>query len=1299
MATPKLSLLTFPQKFEAGKLYVNILIIPRNINPLLALEPGFSAFADATAKFKCMIINSLDGLPLTTNVTDEKSAALVNQIASSRKVWEALKLQLQATDGLTIDDAESAKNENRAQSSIDTYKGKSIKKYLPETYRNAFNFTKSRTRYAVTGDEYQCSVKNASYVDTKTNRDKISWGKAIGLCLRNPLLAVKAGLIYHATIDVPANTFDEGGWLYIDFDAGSSYETLNKDLVKQYAAQIPSLKNVTERQLFAAVQFPVSTVALSGAGYDEIIREAIIYDDGFAKIVHANQPVNDYLLEEQDKSNPPQKDIGIRLGWDDEQLTIWNNRQMLQKEETTDSDVDSPLGVFSYCIDAQKEGDAKWFAQNRIVAPDGIIIQQDNIQVAAPGRIVELGTEVHAASHGNSATDGFWLPMYFTNWMGKSLAIPDKDAEEINQLTADKVKPANSVFPNNTINTIPKKTFHPYLQDPEQVLALIYGTTYNFRVRLMDLTGGRPGLKTKPLHAAEKPVYTLHFKRHTGAGPLVVMNIQDTLNKFPKPTKTNRLPDTSILENIVDHNNPALTVERPKLGYPAVVFTNKYLDPIAELKKVLETLPANPQQVPVNIGLPDSDINSFKVRIEIKSLEMDNALSLTGKDPYVILYEKIFSFDKNDFNAAATIKIIYKDFHELPFDGSFADAGNVDELILPRARHLHLTFIPIVDNADNNYADDSIEFGKTVILSSFKNSNDETKLLSAIDEGVKAMYLQPETDGHVAPAILFQQKQIVTSSTPVELSRIADALNITATNLTLQGIKGERIQFGCSKLMRHSLAPDSSSVTFSSLAEIFNHWVIAVNYSLNRDWSWDALDVESFSVYRKWRFESQALFGAEELIGTINVSGTANINALTDAQRDRSNLIFLDAFDPKKVNNDFPEEVFLSYRIEPKFKLLFGKTNSPIDPVEVHLPVTIIPHQVPKLISAGIALSPYAADEKYTSTTIRQKFLWLEMEESPNDPNDTYYVRVLANAPDPLLCEIDESILFNVPEDPPLNINPEYIRIIIPAMNNDFAGIGAMQEMIAEQTADPRFYMVPLPSGLHAASDELFGFFSYELRVGHKKELWSTAQARYGRPLKVNGVQHPAPTLVCNAFRRKYVLNPYLSPINEIAITAPFANAVLNGKNVAALPPQTSLWCFLYVQAKQADGKAYRNILLNSRIMQYHPNKQQEEEGNRYGITSFKQDELSNMLENIGLPVNSSLSVLCVEMFPLHNTWRLPVYSRKSEVFGEEANFDAPADVAASYQDFNPLTDGLGKYRIYRTSALVAVENICCVDC
>src|SRR5207302_10852471 len=108
-------------------------------------------------------------------------------------------------------------------------------------------------------------------------------------------------------------------------------------------------------------------------------------------------------------------------------------------------------------------------------------------------------------------------------------------------------------------------------------------------------------------------------------------------------------------------------------------------------------------------------------------------------------------------------------------------------------------------------------------------------------------------------------------------------------------------------------------------------------------------------------------------------------------------------------------------------------------------------------------------------------------------------------------------------DDLPLAIDPEPIRFITKDHGNDSAGLDAMQVMAAEMAnpaqplvkVSPVHYLLPLPPGLHGESSELFGFFTYELRVGHTDGIWSTAQGRYGHPARVNGVQHPAPPLKC----------------------------------------------------------------------------------------------------------------------------------------------------------------------------------------
>ncbi|RZJ91762.1 MAG: hypothetical protein EOO20_04175 [Chryseobacterium sp.] len=1328
---PNLCILTFPQYYKNGRITFHIVIIPRNINPLLPLEDALPAFADTKLSFSAMIINTLDGLPLSGNAIASSSLIIENQISSSREVWEAVKLQLEASEQVKVDDQESRSADQRAEHALSKYKNVSIRKYLPETYRASFNFVKPKTKFALTGDEYSCAIKNknSEIRDLPTDRRVLSWGKVVAFCLRNPVLAEKAGLIYKASIAVKdPDLYENGGWIYTNFAADCPFA--GRDNMK-YAARIPALKGVPDRQLFSAVQFPVSEIANNDAGYDELLREAIIYDDGYAKIVHANQPVNQDLLSEKDKSNPPLKDIGIRLGWDDEQIAIWYNRQMLKKEELSGREINSPLGIFGYRVDVRESDESEWCSQNSLILRQTTALSGGRLPISMEGDLVEPGMEIHPTSHGDSENDGFWLPMYFSSWMGKPVTMADQDVEEISQLTFDQVKQPLNNDPSNTINLIPKKTFHPYMADPKHVVDLRYGRDYQFRVRLMDISGGGPTVSDKMLNGGEKPTARLHFKRHVGAGPIKVVNAEEQFNL----SEAGRVKETNLIQNFTEITSPVLKFKRPLLAYPAVIFTGKYADPIQRLKSILADLPLSGDPDSIVIGLADPDVKSFTVRVEAQSLIMDNALSQSGKESYVELYTRGYAFDANDLDREFELKIIYLDIKHIDLGNPSLIPGEEDEIVLPTARHLRLIITPIVDGTQSGYADAAIEKGKTVTLTCYQPSMDESALLLPIDGGLKAVYLQPEDPIDVSKVKLVSDDisiNFINSSTPIELSRLAERFNLSAHQLTLSGEPGKRMQFGCSKLMRHSLAPDSSSLSFSSLSELFNHWIIGINYTLDRDWAWNALETESISVFRKWKKEADHSFCEEILAGTINVSQTVAISALSDPQRSYSRLLFLDAFDPKEAGSASPSEVILSYRLVVNFNknLLPVTFDAAFGDQQIHLPVTIIPAQIPKLISAGIALSEYVADaEKYASTEPRQRYLWLEMDSPPNDKQDTYFARVLSHAPDPYLCRINSELINYSPNDPPININEEKVRVIIPKMDNDFAGMGAMQEMIPahDEKNESHFYMLPLPPGLHAESDELFGFFSYEIRLGHRKETWSTAQGRYGRPLRVNGVQHPAPNLSCNAFRRKIVPltrrghkvynsegkpekynipGVYTEEIatkvsSEIIITAPFATAVLDGKNLTADPPQTSLWYMLYTQVKQADGNSFRNLLLSSGHMSFKRRpkpvsdigNQQKEEGEKRGVAVLQLTDIQKRLKEMGLSPESSLSVLCVEMFPLQNNWQMENGRRSSYTHSgqmEHSNAKEPV---------NPLTTGLGNYRIYRTSALVPISDVCCDDC
>jgi hypothetical protein len=145
----------------------------------------------------------------------------------------------------------------------------------------------------------------------------------------------------------------------------------------------------------------------------------------------------------------------------------------------------------------------------------------------------------------------------------------------------------------------------------------------------------------------------------------------------------------------------------------------------------------------------------------------------------------------------------------------------------------------------------------------------------------------------------------------------------------------------------------------------------------------------------------------------------------------------------------------------------------------------------------------------------------------------------------------------------------------------------------------------------------------------------------------------------------------------KIYVNAPYAKAVMNGKNMTADPPRTQLWCLLYAQVKRADNAAWRNILLDERqldwkhklttdkkelqnfreLLKFHystpskvikkqksikPIDQQLLHGaalaifrdkSKTGLALWFNEEISILLSNYGLPSDASLSVLVVEVF------------------------------------------------------------------
>jgi hypothetical protein len=1217
----KLTLMAFPQRWNGAAIDLRILAAPRD-NPLQPLTAGAPAFAEAQLKLNALLIPSLARLAAPVDVAASLPLTLVSP-ANAQALFQEL------ANSVEFDPTPAP------VTPVDLSKTR-FKKLLMPSYQLAFPFERPRTPLAVTDRSYACAL-NDSVDPNRPPRPKpktsTTWGRVLSAALRQPVLAEALGLIYRVHVTLPNPTFfANGGWIYVDLDPQSDYAAQAQaipDLIKVYAARLPSL--VFPRSLFASTLFPIGTAG----NYDEIFREVEGYDDGFAKIVHTFQPdrhdIHDLAGAGREQLRPVQ-DSGIRLGWDDEQLVIWMNRQITEDLRNAATGKDAPMGVRAYRVDVRQVSEAGPGAWTSLVGAKGTLLL-GGLEIGTFED--ELGVDVAPLQLQGNKDGDYWLPAYFTKWTGTPLVLRDP---MLNQLA--NLPPANGT------------QLSPV--DPDAV-PLRYGWSYEFRVRLADLTGGGPTVDDTAINPAPRGIGRCDFRRFV-------------------PPKMVQVQGPTISQ---EGRRVTYLISKPRVGYPDLVFTD-----FPNAHQALLDDVAQAQVEEREVGLPDPDVTLLRIDVAVAGLEFDPANQVGRGAPVVLLYTAVRPFPDAP-QAQLTLDL---DFLDTPDMRALPGPGTHGPLPVPSARQVFLTFTPIcrpdpttvaaglpdpvlvptpdpdeLDRRDLSLAYfgcQAARVGVPTTVSWRVESSDETGLLVEIPgRSLQGIFLQPDP----VPNTFLAAMQAVAGQqgkSPTDLTqRLAQALNLDVEGLTYSGHPGQRIVFGCSGAVRHILAPDRSAVTFAAKADLIGHWLVVVQLRLTRDWTWDGLDGPGVEIARE-------INGVREIVGTLDIPRAVNaVTVRRDAVIDRegTTLVFIDAIDPKPAVGAFPGEITALYTVTPRYRQAPVEADGPWTK-EIQLPIAVRPTQTPRLVSVGVALSPYKHDAAYSRTEARLRMLWLEFAEPVANPQDAYFARVLAHAVDPMLTRVSPEEP-PAPDEPPLPIDPELIRLITPGQSDDAAGLDAMQRLMPSQS--PTHFLLPLPPGLTEADPELFGFFVYELRVGHA-EGWSTAQGRFSSPLRVTGVQHPAPPLSCKATRQP----------KGVVASAPFAIPVSRGQNYRVNPPTTQLWMLLYAQVTQADGAQRRNVLL-SRAQAHIP---QRNFGaafgfgdylgltgyQPYGSTGWSQGEINQWLRALGLPLHSPLSVLAIELLP---------------------------EASAVYQD--PLGADLGEVKILRTSPLTSVPVIC----
>ncbi|MGZ3195916.1 MAG: hypothetical protein ACXWI1_02200 [Croceibacterium sp.] len=1255
----ELSLMAFPQRWHGATstLDVRILLLPVG-DPTMALGSG-PPFAGTAVHLVANIVAGLDQLPTPGVAPAWTRAFVATPPAVAPTLFKALRDQLVARN-ITVVGGKAAKVPNQRIK---------ILKSLPASYTQAFPYEGSRPDYF--GGDYCCALRDqAPPPNTKpADPDKsIAWGQILSYALRQPALAEHLGLFHRVTLDVPKNLLADGGYLYFTLDASSPANPWVSafpgvaDAIRSYAARLPALtEQEKQRAVFAATLFPV-IVAPGNLATAQLEAEA--YDDGFAQIVHANQPNTIDAVTLATGQIAPGTEAGIQLGWDDEQVTVWLNNQVnllhdRVKGETTTPE--APLGVQGYRLDTRRKGEVAWrslcivngtlpFSETAHGGGAAISINGSELWLSpAP---VRPGTDDNSKN-----AQAAWLPLYFAQWAGASVVLADPVVSTLSA-ALDPTRPLPLPPPANP------------LPDLTAVPTLRYGNDYEFRVRLVDLTGGGGRPDDPFVHPGPAPTSLIGFRR------VVPPKALEIAASPPLPPPRQTLPPAPPPPPV--RTITSLSVRRPRIGYPEAIFAG--VDPKTFAPANLAALIQDARAQNRAVSVPDPDIDSFIVRVEARVPAHDTGIA--GAAPgnldgdFRVIYSVVVKFaGQPAADAAVTLRLVYTDGIDDIAKMTPPPAGTT-ALVIPTARDIRLRLYPQCAARPNYYFADPPPLGLSSDYVVRKDATSEDRLFPDNPEmQLQAFWFQPAAN---VAQLLAQQ------------------LGLNQDGLTFSGAAGARTVISASGGLRHS--GDLSVVTLANQDELLGHWIVALTFELERDWTWDGFAEQALRFQRD---------GAD--IGTIAfpraVTATAVGNPGQTPDRSRTRIVFLDAIDPHPAAGKFPDELHPHYTVTAKFDAATPQTFT----FDIRLPITTAPAQMPKVVATGIAESEYQSFDNYSRTAPRQRYLWIEFDQAIADPDDTYFGRVLAYGPDPLLAAdllplLPEPLLLPDRVEPPLPIDPEPVRRIFSGQSADFSGLDAMTPLAPATPAGVgafgTFYLLALPPGISAEALELFGFWTYEFRVGHVHK-WSTAQARYGRPLRVSGIQHPAPHLLCAVERAA----------KRITVSAPYATAVVNGKRAydfRAGDPQTRIWFMLYAQVRQANGAAWRNVLIDHQLgfSLRDPVKPGSETDPQHADSrepraaiAFQQTHIDQLLDRLGLPLTTPLSVLAVELLPgpLHvvggGRWNPPKTTGPSNPTATFQQVESGDIRAPAGED--PLGLQLGTRRILRTSPLTAIPSTC----
>ena len=170
LAPEKLRILTFPQRIKGDQLSVNALLMPtqRLLNVTAPfpsqLNPGTNIqlpnFVGVTPKLELRAVKGLSSYPFSDSTVLAAEGVTVQAVPAPLAVPPSLPALYEAmASQFKLDTSAASTTQGAGAPRADS---DGIRKYLPKSYRAAFNFTLPRTEFAKTDDSYHCAIRKCA---------------------------------------------------------------------------------------------------------------------------------------------------------------------------------------------------------------------------------------------------------------------------------------------------------------------------------------------------------------------------------------------------------------------------------------------------------------------------------------------------------------------------------------------------------------------------------------------------------------------------------------------------------------------------------------------------------------------------------------------------------------------------------------------------------------------------------------------------------------------------------------------------------------------------------------------------------------------------------------------------------------------------------------------------------------------------------------------------------------------------------------------------------------------------------